>query len=73
MKFIKNNIYQSICILMLGLVVISSCKEDDEMFDRTRLFRPVLIEDLYAEENTIIVNMGKMKEAVSYTDRKSVV
>ncbi|QDH80200.1 DUF5123 domain-containing protein [Echinicola soli] len=67
MKLIKNNIYQNICILMLGLIVISACKEDDEMFERTRLFRPVLIEDLFSEENTIIVNMGKMNEAVSYT------
>lgn len=54
-------------VLTLGVVALSSCKEDDEVFDRTRLFRPVLNEDLFSEENTIIVNMGKMKEALSYT------
>ncbi|GAB3657947.1 DUF4957 domain-containing protein [Echinicola sediminis] len=53
--------------MALGLMVFSSCEEDDEMFERTRLFRPVLTEDLFSEENTIIVNMGKMKEAISYT------
>ncbi|WP_026235850.1 DUF4957 domain-containing protein [Echinicola pacifica] len=67
MKIIKNNIYQSLCILTLGLIALAGCKEDEEMFERTRLFRPVLIEDLFSEENTIIVNMGKLKEAMSYT------
>jgi len=62
-----NNLILSIFILTLGLVAFSSCEEDDEMFERTRLFRPVLTEDLFSEENTIIVNMGKMKQAISYT------
>ncbi|WP_186756684.1 DUF4957 domain-containing protein [Echinicola salinicaeni] len=62
-----KNIYLSIIMLSVALVAFSGCEEDDEMFDRTRLFRPVLTEDLFSEENTIIVNMGKMKEALSYT------
>ncbi|MBD8490591.1 DUF4957 domain-containing protein [Echinicola sp. CAU 1574] len=62
-----NRIYMALFVLTLGVVALSSCKEDDEVFDRTRLFRPVLNEDLFSEENTIIVNMGKMKEAISYT------
>ena len=37
------------------------------MFEETRLFRPVLNEDLFSEGNTIIVNQGNMKSAISYT------
>ncbi|MDN3670634.1 DUF4957 domain-containing protein [Echinicola jeungdonensis] len=63
----KFNIPISLVILLLGIVAFSACKEDEEMFERTRLFRPVLNEALYSEANTIIVNMGNLKEAVSYT------
>lgn len=50
-----------------GLMVFNACKED-EVFERTRLFQPVLQneEGLMSVENTIIVEMGKMKEAESY-------
>lgn len=41
--------------------------EDESSFPETRLFRPVLSTDLEAVGNTIIVNMGNMKRAVSYT------
>jgi hypothetical protein len=41
--------------------------DDEDVYPETRLFRPVLTEDLRAEGNTIIVNMGSMKRAVSYT------
>lgn len=48
--------------------MFNACDENDtETFEKTRLFRPVLNEDLFAEGNTIIVNMGKLKSAVSYT------
>lgn len=64
----KNiNIITALFILVTGALTLSACKEEDEVFPRTRLFRPVLNEDLLSEENTIIVDMGKMKEAVSYT------
>ncbi|UCS92868.1 DUF5123 domain-containing protein [Echinicola marina] len=62
-----KNIYLSILMFSVAMLAFSSCEEDDEMFERTRLFRPVLTEDLFSEANTIIVNMGKMKEAISYT------
>ncbi|MCB0629076.1 MAG: DUF5123 domain-containing protein [Saprospiraceae bacterium] len=53
---------------LLGLLILAACTKDDEqMFERTRLFRPVLNEPLMAEGNTIIVNMGNIREANSYT------
>lgn len=54
-------------MLLMAVVVVSACKQEEEMFEQTRLFRPVLNEDLYSEGNTIIVNQGDMKSAVSYT------
>ncbi|MEN3323183.1 DUF4957 domain-containing protein [Mariniflexile soesokkakense] len=42
-------------------------KDDNATYEKTRLFRPVLNEPLFAEGNTIIVNMGKLKGAVGYT------
>lgn len=68
MKKIKNNISG---ILLVSVVFVSfflSCnKNDDFTAVDTRLFRPVLNEELISENNTIIVNMAKMKEAVSYS------
>jgi len=66
----KKKIYQisaTLLILFMGMLVFFACEEKEENFPRTRLFSPVLNEDLLSEENTIIVNMGKMKEAESYT------
>ncbi len=55
-------------ILVAGIVAIFiSCNDDEDNYPRTRLFQPVLNEDLEADGNTIIVNMGKMKEALYYT------
>ena len=51
---------------MTGMLTLNSC-EPEQIYPRTRLFSPVLNEDLFSVDNTIIVNMGKMKEAVSYT------
>ncbi len=60
--------YRPLLFALLALLVIVSCDDEDEMmFERTRLFRPVLNEPLMAEGNTIIVNMGNIKQAVSYT------
>src|SRR5690606_6472548 len=67
MKNNKINIKSTLFMLILGIMTFYACKEDEEVFEKTRLFRPVLNEDLYAEGNTIIVNLGKMKEATSYT------
>lgn len=52
---------------MLGIIAFSACKEEETIYEQTRLFRPVLNEDLFSEGNSIIVNMGKLKEAISYT------
>lgn len=49
------------------VLLIWSCKEDEESFPETRLFRPVLNDDLSSQGNSIIINMAKMNEAVSYT------
>lgn len=65
MKLFK---YYPILIALLALAVLPGCEKDDEQFfERTRLFRPVLNEPLMAEGNTIIVNMGNIREATSYT------
>ena len=64
MKTNNINIY---FIIMFSSLLLFCCKEEDEIFPETRLFRPVLSEDLRAEGNSIIVNMGKLKKAVSYT------
>lgn len=49
------------------MLVLFGCQEDDEIVPETRLFRPVLNEDLFSLENTIVVNLANMKSAVSYT------
>ncbi len=66
MKIINFNINKIFFGLIAAILVLSSC-EKEEFYERTRLFRPVLNEELTAELNTIIVNMGKIKEATSYT------
>ncbi len=48
--------------------MFSACEKDDETFERTRLFSPVLTQEgLMSEENTIFVNLGDFKEAEYYT------
>lgn len=66
MKIINFNINKIFFGLIAAILVLSSC-EKEEFYERTRLFRPVLNEELTAELNTIIVNMGKIREATSYT------
>lgn len=56
-----------ILYVFIGILMFSACDKDDEVFEETRLFRPVLNEDLFSVGNTIIVNMGKLKRAASYT------
>lgn len=54
--------------LCLSAIVFNACQADEQMFEKTRLFRPVLTNGkLEAEGNVVIVNMGKLKEAIGYT------
>ena len=67
MKNSKNYI-QSFFLLFVGIMMFSACEKEDETFERTRLFRPVLNQNgLTSERNTIIVNMGNFKDAEYYT------
>ncbi|AEE52222.1 DUF4957 domain-containing protein [Haliscomenobacter hydrossis] len=47
--------------------LFSSCEKEEIVYEETRLFRPALNTALSAKLNTIIIDMAKMKEAVSYT------
>lgn len=53
--------------IVIGVFAFIACEKDDEAFEETRMFRPVLNEDLSSERNTIIVDLAKMKRAVNYT------
>lgn len=65
MKFLKYN--QLPFILLMLAVIIGCSKDEDPVFEKTRLFRPVLNEPLMSMQNTIILNMGDIKEATGYT------
>ncbi|MCB9308569.1 MAG: DUF4957 domain-containing protein [Lewinellaceae bacterium] len=54
-------------IFLLFFAVLFSCSKDDIVYEQTRLFRPALNTDLTAKGNTILVNLAKSKDAVSYT------
>ncbi|WP_308991062.1 DUF5123 domain-containing protein [Mariniflexile litorale] len=59
---------KTVLFLCLTLTMFCACDKDDEQtYDKTRLFRPVLNQNLFANGNTIVVNMGKLKGAVGYT------
>ncbi|MPR35202.1 DUF5123 domain-containing protein [Salmonirosea aquatica] len=62
----NKNFVHSFFIILVGCCLLVGCKED-EVFKQTRLFSPVLNKELSSELNTIIVNMGKMKQVDSYT------
>lgn len=66
----KKNIFniKTVLFICLTIALLNACDiKYDETLEKTRLFRPVLNEELTAAENTIIVNMGKLKEAIGYT------
>lgn len=63
----KFTIECTLAVLIPALLLLNACKKNEEMLEKTRLFRPVLNEDLFSEDNRIIVDMGNMKEAISYT------
>ena len=68
MKNINNILnIRTVLFLCLSVILFNACQADEEVFGRTRLFRPVLSENLFAEGNVINVNMGKLKAAVGYT------
>lgn len=55
-------------VLIAGLIGFISCSEDEDSYPRTRLFQPVLNGDgLETLDNTILVTMGNMTDAVLYT------
>lgn len=62
----KFQSYQFLFALFVGLLAFTAC-EEEVTYEKTRLFRPVLNEELTALNNTIIVNMGNIREATSYT------
>jgi len=62
----KFNIGGVLFIITLCAIFFYSCDEE-KIYPETRLFRPVLNQDLQAVGNTIVVNMGNLKKAVSYT------
>lgn len=65
MKNVNLNIYKAL-LLIVGVLFFVSCSENEEFLKQTRLFRPVLNEPLDAQNNTIIVDMAKMKSAIAY-------
>lgn len=67
MKIQKFNIRTLLSLFAMGLLLFNACNKDDDNYPRTRLFQPVLNVDLYSVDNTIIVDLGKMKAATSYT------
>ena len=67
MNLSKFNISRLVLLAVFGVLGFTACKEDEMIYEQTRLFRPVLNEELFSEANTIIVNMGNLREAVSYT------
>jgi hypothetical protein len=72
MKIVSNMMtrkYKIIPALLLAascMVLLLAC-EEDKVYPETRLFMPVLSEDLDAVNNTIIVNLARIKKATGYT------
>ena len=48
------------------IFLLGSCKKEEQVYEETRLFRPALNSALSAKLNTIIIELAKMKEAISY-------
>ncbi len=48
------------------VLLLGSCKKEEQVYEETRLFRPALNSALSAKLNTIIIELAKMKEATSY-------
>jgi len=66
-KLINNINFKAFMLLIVGVLAFNACDKDDEFTsEETRLFRPVLNRDLFAQGNSIIVNMGDLKAATGY-------
>ncbi len=65
MKGIKSYSKIGVIISFTVMSVFLSC-EPEENYPRTRLFQPVLNEALYSVDNTIVVNLGKLKQSTGY-------
>jgi hypothetical protein len=63
---IKDINSKVIALLFLAVFAFMQSCEDEEVYPRTRLFQPVLNEDLYSIDNTIVVNLGNMLDVESY-------
>ena len=67
MKIKDLNIKIISLVILAGMITFLACQKEEENYPRTRLFQPVLQDDaLISVENTIIVDLGKMKDAESY-------
>lgn len=55
-----------LALIAVMAVFVTAC-EKEIVYEKTRLFRPVLGSQLEAIENKIEVNLGNIKEATSYT------
>jgi len=62
----KNTKISQILLLLVGVMLIFSCSENEGDYPETRLFRPVLNSNLTSQNNSIIVDMARMTKAVSY-------
>ena len=66
-KYIKNILSSPQFLLAVVVLGFMSCEKDEVVaYKESRLFRPVLSADLYAEGNTIIAEMGNFKDATGY-------
>lgn len=63
----KHIIKNPLVIFFMALLVFTGCKKEDVSDGPTRLFRPVLKEDLLSEGNWIKASWQKIKDASSYT------
>ena len=63
-KIVSKNLAVVLMLAIFGIIL--SCGEDEQVYPRTRLFKPVAQQDLSSIDNTIVVQLGKAKEALSY-------
>lgn len=63
---IKDVNIKMLALLLFAVALFLQACEEERIYPRTRLFQPVLNEDLYSVDNSIIVNLGKMVEAEKY-------
>lgn len=67
MRHFKKGYLIYFFMFVAAILIFQSCSKDDKVYEQTRLFRPVLNSELKSKLNTIIVDLAKIKQAVSYT------